>query len=353
MQLWYAGGSYSFACLLYYVLIRFLYFYLVYGACVLWSLTIVFYYKVDLPLKDKLSNVLVLSIVLYPPLFLCFFIVKNILLPHPAGFYVVLTGTLFLILYLVLKFSGEYGFQSLNHQCVSFKKKPFGRWGVLSPLLWSDCYRIMAIVEIEELPRERIRFRQRPLQTEYYFRRMGVEEYQSEVGAYLKKCNEGAAEIQLIHDRDIIMNVRRYTIAEGRRYVSTKKSVKEALSYLNGALKALPFDLKKVTDGKINFKGRHYVLEVLTKIKEKIKKKELDQDLYIYGMYAKNSYIKAIIVITETRESKVLLLRYIKQQFKHLRNYFEVFNFSESDMKLLEDLLLYDDPYFGQKNKMN
>ena len=244
LEFFYVRG-YSTAYILAYIFIRYVYFPLIYAASLLVSMLLVFQdYKSEMTLREKFSKAIVISVVLYPPFFLCFFVVKNILLPSPAGYYLVVSGALFIIFCLMLRFSGVYKVHSITSQFISFKKKPFGRCGVVSTLLWGDCYRIMAAIEIEELPRERIRFKQRPLQTEQYFRRMGVEEYQSEVGAYLKKCEEGVAEIQLIHDKDILLHVRRYAIAEGRRYVSTLRRVKEALNYLNGALKALPFDLK-------------------------------------------------------------------------------------------------------------
>lgn len=109
---------------------------------------------------------------------------------------------------------------------------------------------------------------------------------------------------------------------------------------------------EKVTDGKIAFKGRHYILEILTNVAQK-PKKELEEQLLIYGEFVKNSYPKKMIIITENRETKYQILGYIRKQQHYLRKHFCLFNFCQSEIKKLENLILYGDRFYGQKNKMN
>lgn len=107
---------------------------------------------------------------------------------------------------------------------------------------------------------------------------------------------------------------------------------------------------KKVSDGKIAIYGRHYLLEVLTNVTQKTKE-ELEEQLLIYGEYVKNSkaYFKQLLVIVENKQARSQILHCIRK-FKYLRKYFGVFHFSPSEMKQLENLILYNDRFFGQKN---
>lgn len=239
-------GGYSIVSFLCYVLIRFLYFYTSYIASLSLGLFIVVYYKPADTLTQTLKKGIAFSVLCYPVILLVLLAIKTILFTQIHLEHKLVLGACLLTVLCIITIRqlGRYKFYRIESHFIIFKKKlPLGI-SCLSSVLWGDTYRVMSVVEVEELPRERIRFKQRPFHKEEHFRRMGVEEYQSEVGSYLKRCDEGVAEIQLLHTRDIRMNVRRYAIVSGRLYNSTKKSAEESLNYLCGALKALPFHLK-------------------------------------------------------------------------------------------------------------
>jgi len=179
-------GGFSLSYLVWYLLFRYLYFYVTYLLSVVCSTCVVFGYKRAATLKESFSKLLLFSIGLHPLVFFLFLVVKHILLEINFGVCLLVSVATGIGSLLLMWNSGEYALYRVEYQAITFKKKVFGKIGVLSWLLFGDCYRIISVIEIEELPREGLRHQQRPFATERYFRRMGVEEYQSEVSSYLK-----------------------------------------------------------------------------------------------------------------------------------------------------------------------
>ena len=59
-----------------------------------------------------------------------------------------------------------------------------------------------------------------------------------------------------------------------------------------------------------------------------------------------------MILIAENKKAKAEVLKHIRKQ-SHLRKHFCVFHYSASEMKELENILVYNDPFYGQKNVKN
>ena len=153
---------------------------------------------------------------------------------------------------LSVRIFSEYEFHSLGSDRIVFKRtlplplfmhKFVWLFEMFSFILFGDRYLVIQALEITCLPREVIRYAQRPPISQETFKGTRNQGYEYEdILAYLKKCRQGAHEISISDNGTV--KVRRYVFGTSRRMRKAIEDARTALTRMRGSLESLSFEVE-------------------------------------------------------------------------------------------------------------